>query len=136
MQFKTANSAKTNHIWNGSHIVVDISSDAKVSSTYLHGLALFLTKTIRLFNAQDDVVQSASKSCAVKHKRVQRLGLDKEKIADAINNPVKTGTSVNKYTGNPVTAYYVDDIHYVAVDNITQKVIQVADMNDSEWKFD
>jgi len=53
-----------------------------------------------------------------------------------MNNPVKTATSVNKYTGNPVTAYYIDDVHYVAVDNVTGKVIQVADMNKANWVFD
>ena len=63
-------------------------------------------------------------------------GWTNEKIADAINYPVKTGISINKYTGNSVTLYYVDDIHYVAVDNGTGKVIQVANLFDAAWEFD
>lgn len=44
--------------------------------------------------------------------------------------------TVSKYTGNEVTLYYIDDIHYVAVDNGTGKVIQVADLYKSVWLSD
>ena len=37
-------------------------------------------------------------------------------------------------TGNSVTRYYVDDVHYVAQDDVTKKIIQVADMNKDVWK--
>ena len=40
----------------------------------------------------------------------------KNDIVNAINNPVKIGESTNKYTGNHVTLYYIDDVQYVAVD--------------------
>ena len=46
---------------------------------------------------------------------------------------MKVGKNVNKYTGNSVTLYYVDDIHYVAVDDVTGKVIQVAELTDPKW---
>jgi hypothetical protein len=69
-------------------------------------------------------------------KQVTERGWTNQSIADTINNPVKTAESVNKYTGNSVTAYYIDDIHYVAVDNVTGKVIQVADINKANWLFD
>ncbi|MBN1056962.1 hypothetical protein DVW05_16720 [Clostridium botulinum] len=72
---------------------------------------------------------------AYKNQIVKR-GWSNESIANTINNPVKLGSSVNKYTGNPVTLYYIDDIHYVAVDNITNKAIQVADMFDPNWVAD
>jgi len=62
--------------------------------------------------------------------------LDKSKDCRYNNNPVKTGTSVNKYTGNSFTVYYIDDVHYVAVDDVTGKVIQVADLNKADWVFD
>ncbi|WP_068786955.1 RHS repeat-associated core domain-containing protein [Paenibacillus phocaensis] len=68
--------------------------------------------------------------------QVADRGWTNDSIADARNNPVKTGTSKNPYTGNDVTLYYVDDVHYVAVDNGTGKVIQVADLNKADWKMD
>lgn len=67
------------------------------------------------------------------NNQVTIRGWTNDKIADAINNPVKLGNSVNKYTGNSVTLYYVDDIHYVAVDDVTNKVIQIADLRDPFW---
>ena len=48
---------------------------------------------------------------------------------------MKVGKNVNNYTGNSVTLYYVDDIHYVAVDDVTGKVIQVANLTESIWKM-
>ncbi|WP_162515317.1 colicin E5-related ribonuclease [Paenibacillus pinistramenti] len=68
--------------------------------------------------------------------QVADRGWTNDSIADARNNPVKIGTSKNPYTGNDVTLYYVDDVHYVAVDNGTGKVIQVADLNKADWKMD
>ena len=68
--------------------------------------------------------------------QVAERGWTNDSIANAINNPVKTATTTNKYTGNQVTLYYVDDVHYVAVDNGTGKVIQVADLNKADWKMD
>ncbi|WP_445659462.1 colicin E5-related ribonuclease [Aeribacillus sp. FSL K6-1121] len=68
--------------------------------------------------------------------QVAQRGWTKESIAKAINNPYKTAKSVNKYTGNSVTVYYKDKIHYVAVDDGTGKVIQVSDLNKSNWVFD
>lgn len=65
--------------------------------------------------------------------QVAERGWTNEKIADAINNPVKLGESVNKATGNKVKLYFVDDVHYVAVDTGTGKVIQVADLNKPNW---
>lgn len=43
---------------------------------------------------------------------------------------------MNKYTDNSVTLYFVDDIHYVAVDDGTGKVIQITDFSRSNWIFD
>ncbi|HEL1634487.1 hypothetical protein HO663_05900 [Streptococcus suis] len=33
-----------------------------------------------------------------------------------------------------VTNYYIDEIHYVAVDDSTKKVIQISDLNNPNWK--
>lgn len=68
--------------------------------------------------------------------QVKTRGWTNESIADMINNPHKTGSSVNKYTGNSVTVYYKDNVHYVAIDNGTGKVIQVSDLNRKHWNFD
>ncbi|MEG1461950.1 MAG: colicin E5-related ribonuclease [Anaerorhabdus sp.] len=59
-----------------------------------------------------------------------------QKIADAINNPYKVENSVNKFTGNSIKVYYIDDMHYVAIDNVTQKVVQVSDLNRKDRVFD
>ncbi|OAB30169.1 hypothetical protein PMSD_20470 [Paenibacillus macquariensis subsp. defensor] len=68
--------------------------------------------------------------------QVADRGWTNDSIAAARNNPVKTGTSKNPYTGNEAKLYYVDDVHYVAVDNGTGKVIQVADLGKADWKMD
>lgn len=39
----------------------------------------------------------------------------------------------NKATGNEVELYFVDDIHYVAIDTGTEKFIQVTDLNKADW---
>ncbi|WP_227989870.1 colicin E5-related ribonuclease, partial [Streptococcus ruminantium] len=66
--------------------------------------------------------------------QVSDRGWTNQKIADTINNPVKTTSGYNKYTNSSVTNYYVDDVHYVAVDDSTGKVIQIADLNNPNWK--
>ena len=66
--------------------------------------------------------------------QVTQRGWSNQKIADAINNPTKTSTSYNEYTGGTVTNYYINDTHYVAVDNSTGKVIQVSNLYKSNWK--
>ncbi|MCR5218999.1 colicin E5-related ribonuclease [Treponema sp.] len=46
----------------------------------------------------------------------------------------KVVSLLNKATGNSVIKYYVDDVYYVVQDDVTKKIIQVADMNKSNWK--
>lgn len=84
----------------------------------------------------DDIKFSDKFSKPAYKNQITERGWTNRKIADTINNPVKTGMSVNKYTGNSVTVYYIDDVHYVAVDDVTGKVIQVADLNKADWVFD
>ena len=66
--------------------------------------------------------------------QVAERGWTNESIVETINNPIKTDISVNKFTGNPVTKYYCDNNHYVAVDDITHKVVQIADLGKDKWK--
>lgn len=66
--------------------------------------------------------------------QVEKRGWNNEKIANTINKPLKTSSGINKATGNSVTKYYIDDVHYVVQDDYTKKIIQVADMNDPYWK--
>jgi RHS repeat-associated protein len=68
--------------------------------------------------------------------QVSKRGWTNESIAETINNPVKTGNSINTHTGNTVTLYYKSDVHYVAIDNGTGKVIQVADLFKENWVLD
>ncbi|MET3558513.1 hypothetical protein ABID29_001639 [Streptococcus rupicaprae] len=91
-----------------------------------------IDKNKKLVKADDIVFSDKFKLPNYKNQPAQR-GWTNQKIADTINNPTKTSTSINKATGNTVTNYYVNDIHYVAVDDVTKKVIQIADLNDLEW---
>lgn len=86
-------------------------------------------------SAKDIVFSDKFKKPAYKNQVAQR-GWTNDSIAKTINNPYKIDTSVNKYTGNPVTIYFKDKTHYVAVDNGTGKVIQVSNRNKADWKFD
>lgn len=84
----------------------------------------------------EDVVFSDKFSKGKFKNHVAERGWTNEKIADAINNAVKVGESVNKAnkaTGNEVELYFVDDIHYVAIDTGTEKFIQVTDLNKADW---
>src|SRR5690606_11621880 len=51
----------------------------------------------------DDIKFSDKFSKPAYKNQITERGWTNRKIADTINNPVKTGTSVNKYTGNSVT---------------------------------
>jgi RHS repeat-associated protein len=84
----------------------------------------------------DDISFSDKFSKPQYKNQVADRGWTNESIANTINNPYKTGTTTNQYTGNSVTLYYSDKVHYVAVDNGTGKVIQVADLAKSNWKMD
>ena len=91
------------------------------------------TSNIKPITAED--IQFSDKFLKPEYKnQITDRGWTREKIADAINNYTKVESSVNKYTGNSVTKYYVDDVHYVAQDDVTKKIIQVADLNDPDWK--
>lgn len=68
--------------------------------------------------------------------QVQDRGWSNQMIADVINNPYKVGNSKNPYTNNGVTLYYKNNVHYVAINNGTGKVIQVADLKKADWKMD
>lgn len=81
----------------------------------------------------DDIVFSDKFKLSKYKNQPAKIGWTNQKIADVINNPMKTTSSINKATGHKVTNYYINDIHYVAVDDITGKVIQIADLNDFEW---
>jgi RHS repeat-associated protein len=93
------------------------------------------TKGTGKISAKDVVFSDKFKKTAYKNQVAER-GWTNESIAKVINNPFKTTSAVNKYTNNSVTVYYKDKTHYVAVDNGTGKVIQVSNLNKSNWKFD
>jgi hypothetical protein len=60
----------------------------------------------------------------------------KESINDVINNPSKTGTSVNRATGNPATAFFDENGAYVVKDDVTDSLVQISDKTDPNWKVD
>ena len=82
----------------------------------------------------DDIIFSDKFSKVNYSSQVLDRGWNNQKIADTINNPVKTTPGYNKYTNSSVTNYYIDEIHYVAVDDSTKKVIQISDLNNPNWK--
>ena len=88
--------------------------------------------------AKADVVSEVRFSDKFTHSKyknqIAERGWDNKKIAETINNPIKTTKGYNKYTKSTVTNYYIDDIHYVAVDDSTGKVIQIADLTKPNWK--
>lgn len=84
----------------------------------------------------DDIVFSNKFKKSDYKDQVTKIGWDNHKIADTINNPVKTKKGYNKYSDSTVTHYYIDDIHYVSVDDSNGKIIQIADLADEEWKND
>ncbi len=92
-------------------------------------------RKVKKVNA-DEITYSDKFNNSKYKNQVKTRGWTNESIADVINNPHKTGSSVNKYTGNSVTVYYKDNVHYVAIDNGTGKVIQVSDLNRKHWNFD
>ncbi len=105
-----------------------------------------LTKACNVISKTSNVISNTSKLTAADivfsdkfskpayKGQVAARGWTTEKIANTINNPLKISSSVNKATGNSATLYYIDEIHYVAQDDVTKKIIQVADLNDPNWK--
>lgn len=67
--------------------------------------------------------------------QVASRGWSNQKIADAINSPYKVVDSVNNFTGNPAKVYFINETHYVVIDTVTNKVVQVSNVADDFWKF-
>ncbi len=112
----------------------EVDEAAVKASSELKGLKLQLFGEKVKISPGD--IQFSDKFSKGKFKnQVAERGWTNQSIAEVINEPFKKGTSINKYTKNSVTVYYVNDTHYVAVDDITKKVIQVSDRFDDEWVF-
>jgi len=125
----TANTIEV--LTDSSKVVDDVSDTIETVDNVADGI-----ENVKHIFTVDNLEFSAKFDNPSQMNEVFKRGWNKEKIVDTINNPVKTSTSYNKYTGNTVTNYYIDDDHYVAVDDVTHKVIQVADLNKTDWKAD
>lgn len=70
----------------------------------------------------------------IKDQMIER-GWNPEKIQDVLSNPFTTRESVNKATNNPATAYYMQNGHYVVVDDVTEDIIQISNLkiSGSDW---
>nr|WP_244230338.1 colicin E5-related ribonuclease [Streptococcus suis] len=106
--------------------ILDTTDDVVDTFDYVSDVAKTLTA--------DDIIFSDKFSKSNYSSQVLDRGWNNQKIADTINNPVKTTSGYNKYTNSSVTNYYIDEIHYVAVDDSTKKVIQISDLNNPNWK--
>ncbi|ONK25403.1 hypothetical protein BVE84_10245, partial [Streptococcus azizii] len=82
----------------------------------------------------DDIIFSDKFKKGNYVNQVSQRGWNNQMIADTINNPVKTTKGYNSYTKSGVTNFYIDDIHYVAVDDSNGKVIQIADLAKTNWR--
>ena len=69
-------------------------------------------------------------------KQMGPRGWTQQSIEGALKNPVRTGTAINRATGNPATAYFTGPNQYVVVDNVTHDIVQVSDLTDPNWNVD
>ena len=44
--------------------------------------------------------------------------------------------ALNKATGNVATAYFTSSGAYVVIDNVTKEIVQLSNINDSNWVVD
>ena len=47
-------------------------------------------------------------------------GWTRQAIDNALQNPLKTGSTINRATGNSATAYFVSQNQYVVVDDVNR----------------
>ena len=69
-------------------------------------------------------------------KQYTQRGWTEESIKNTIQNSYTTREAVNRTTGNKSTVYYNEDGSYVIKDDITGKIVQISDRNDTNWKPD
>ena len=69
-------------------------------------------------------------------RQISSRGWNNDSIANTINNPFTTRAATNRTTGNAATAFYNKNGSYVIRDNVTGKVVQVSNMNASNWAPD
>jgi RHS repeat-associated protein len=68
--------------------------------------------------------------------QVEKRGWTVPDILDTVNNPALTRTNlsiVNRANGNSVTYYYREDGHYVVIDDVTGKLVQMSNTNNPTW---
>ena len=65
-----------------------------------------------------------------------RRGWDAVSVGEATVDNIGTGTTINRATGNPATAYFVSENQYVVIDNVTVDLVQVSNRNDPRWFHD
>ena len=91
----------------------------------------------------DGVMQMVNKERKLTYNN-NKIGRDMRKrgwaendIQNAVSNPRKTAKAVDMRGGanDPATAYFIDDNHYVVVNDNTGEIVQVANKNDPDWKI-
>lgn len=119
----------------------------KMTTSFTINISSIFTKAV--IKAPDAIIEGASGAKVIADdikftdkfskpgygNQVVSRGWSNQKIADAINNPYKVVDSVNNFTGNPAKVYFINDTHYVVIDSVTNKVVQVSDLTKEYWKF-
>jgi len=77
-----------------------------------------------------------------KFNQLTSRGWNQSSIDDVVRNSVHQSSTVNRANGNPATAYFRSDGHYVVRDNVTGDLVQMSDTNlrvgtrPEDWKVD
>jgi len=69
-------------------------------------------------------------------KQMTRRGWTNSDIRNVLDKPYTTRNALNKANGNPATAFYNANGHYVIRDNLTGRIIQISNKFDYYWQLD
>ena len=62
-----------------------------------------------------------------KFNQIIQRGWSRDSINQVVNNPFATRAATNRATGNPATAYFRPDGHYIVRDNLNGNLVQMSD---------
>jgi hypothetical protein len=62
-----------------------------------------------------------------KFNQLAQRGWSRDSINQLVNSPFAARAATNRATGNPATAYFRSDGHYIVRDNLTGNLVQMSD---------
>lgn len=108
----------TGHGWH--HLAFDAAAAA------IPGMVAGGTKLVSTV-AKNSSLFTRIPAAGKKFNQMAQRGWTRESIHSLVNNPRATSGAINKATGNPATAYFRADGHYVVRDNVTGQLVQMSD---------